>query len=403
MNTKPLTMLNFYSASTRIVNTRRGITECMESALGNDIADCDLVMIHASLGHDFKELIDGAQQLAPRAKVVAASCCGIVGKEGVSETMKDIAIMAIKGKELGLSWVNEIYGKNSYEKAKEMAEDLYRQQPGTRFIYFLASGIDIANDQCIAGIESVFGPDVTIFGATSADNMKGVVSYHAVEGQVYEHAAFMIGFADPDLEVSTQATHGFLAIGEPLVVTRSEGHYIYELNGKPAWTEFTQRLGLPATATCGDSIPIGALAEKLSPDLAKEYGNDHILRVVTRHEGDTMLYATTCEPGTQLWLTVRDEPLIFNEMDRMVKEMDGRMNGRKPVAVFHADCLARGRFLFNRVLKEELVSRMQFPFSSNGNCPPWLGMYGFGEFARLGGKNTYHNYTTALYTIYRKS
>lgn len=396
-------MLNFYSASTRIVNTRRGITECMESALGNDIADCDLVMIHASLGHDFKELIDGAQQLAPRAKVVAASCCGIVGKEGVSETMKDIAIMAIKGKELGLSWVNEIYGKNSYEKAKEMAEDLYRQQPGTRFIYFLASGIDIANDQCIAGIESVFGPDVTIFGATSADNMKGVVSYQAIEGHVYEHAAFMIGFADPDLEVSTQATHGFLAIGEPLVVTRSEGHNIYELNGKPAWTEFTQRLGLPATATCGDSIPIGALAEKLSPELAKEYGNDHILRVVTRHEGDTMLYATTCEPGTQLWLTVRDEPLIFNEMDRMVKEMDGRMNGRKPVAVFHADCLARGRFLFNRVLKEELVSRMQFPFSSNGNCPPWLGMYGFGEFARLGGKNTYHNYTTALYTIYRKS
>jgi hypothetical protein len=79
------------------------------------------------------------------------------------------------------------------------------------------------------------------------------------------------------------------------------------------------------------------------------------------------------------------------------------MNGRKPVAVFHADCLARGRFLFNRVLKEELVSRMQFPFSTNGSCPPWLGMYGFGEFARLGGKNTYHNYTTALYTIYRKS
>jgi hypothetical protein len=396
-------MLNFYSASTRIVNTRRGITECMESALGNDTADCDLIMIHASLGHDFKELIDGAQQLAPGAKIVAASCCGIVGKEGVSETMKDIAIMAIKGKEFGLTWVNEIYGSNSYDKAREMAEALYRQQPGTRFIYFLASGIDIANDRCIAGIESVFGPDVTIFGATSADNMKGVVSYQAVDGQVYEHAAFMIGFADPDLEVNTQATHGFLAIGEPLVVTKAEGHYIHELNGKPAWTEFTQRLGLPATATCGDSIPIGALAEKLSPELAMEYGNEHILRVVTRHEGDTMLYATTCSPGTQLWLTVRDEPLIFNEMDRMVKEMDSRMNGRKPVAVFHADCLARGRFLFNRVLKEELVSRMQFPFSTNGSCPPWLGMYGFGEFARLGGKNTYHNYTTALYTIYRKS
>jgi len=395
-------MLQFFSASTRLVNTRRGITECMESALGQETDACDLVIIHASLGHNFNELLDETKRLAPKADVVAASCCGIVGKEGVSESMKDIAIMAIKGKEFGLSWVDGIYGENSYEKSREMAEDLYRKQPDTSFIYLMAPGIDIANDRCIEGIESVFGPDITIFGATSADNMKGVVSYQGVAGQVFEHAAFIIGFADPTLEVNTQATHGFVAIGEPLTVTRSEGHNIYELNGKPAWTEFTSRLGLDPSMTCGDSIPVGALAEKLSPELAREYGNDHILRVVTSHTGETMLYATTCKPGTELWLTVRDEPLIFNEMDRMVKEMDRKMNGRKPIAVFHADCLARGRFLFNRVLKEELVSRMQYPFSRNGECPPWLGMYGFGEFARLGGKNSFHNYTTALYTIYRK-
>ena len=81
--------------------------------------------------------------------------------------------------------------------------------------------------------------------------------------------------------------------------------------------------------------------------------------------------------------------------------MTARANGMKPIAVFHADCLARGRYLTNRVLKEELVHQMQTPFYSNNVCPPWLGMYGFGEFARLNGKNTYHNYTTALYVIYR--
>lgn len=385
-----------------MVNTRRGVTECMESALGKEAADCSLIILHASLGHSFEELIAQAQEMAPKAKVVAASCCGIVGKEGVSDTMKDIALMAVRGPETAVAWVNDMYGTNSYEKSRQMALDLQRQLPGTNMIYFMASGIDIANDQCIAGIESVFGNDITLFGATSSDNMKGVVSYQAVEGKVYEHASFIIGFADPSLEVLTQATHGFLAIGEPMTVTKADGHYIYELNGKPAWTEFTHRLGLAPTATCGDSIPIGALAEKLPAALAREYGNDHILRVVTRHEGETMLYATTIKTGTSLWLTVRDEPLIFNEMDRMVQTMSSKMGGRKPVAVFHADCLARGRFLFNRVLKEELVSRMQFPFLSNGECPPWLGMYGFGEFAKLGGRNTYHNYTTALYAIYRK-
>ena len=395
-------MLEFFSASTRAVNAKRGITECMESALGKDMSDCDLVVIHASIGHNFSELTAQVKQLAPNARVVAASCCGIVGKEGVSESMKDIAIMAVRGKEFAISYSDGIYGYNSYEKCHEIATDLYAQDKDINMIYFLASGIDIDNDACIAGIESVFGEKVTVFGATSSDNMHGVISYQAVDENVFEHSAFMVGFSDPGLSVDTQATHGFVAIGEPMVVTKAEGYKILELDGKPAWTEFLNRLGLPESASSGDSIPIGALAEELTPELAKEYGNRHILRVVTHHAGDAILYATTIKEGTRLWLTTRDEDLIFKEMDRMVNMMVERIKGRKLLAVFHADCLARGKFLFNRVLKEELVNRMQFPFSADGECPPWLGMYGFGEFARLGGKNMYHNYTTALYAIYRK-
>ncbi len=394
-------MLKFYSASTRMVNTRRGVMECMEIALGEDYADCDLIILHASIGHNFSELIDQTRLMAPKARVVAASCCGVVGREGVSESMKDIALMAIKGNEFAVSQVDEIYGHNSYEKALELATSLKKQSPDINMIYFLASGIDIANDKCIEAFESVFGPEVTIFGATSSDNMKGFISFQAVDSKVMEHGAYAIGFADKTLTVETQATHGFVAVGEPLVVTKCTGHIIHELNGKPAWEEYLDRLGLPHDSSCGDSIPIGALGERLSPELAKEYGNEHILRAVIKHELSDMYYTTECSVGTQLWLTTRDEDLIFNEMDRMVQDMVSRSNGRTPVAVFHADCLARGRFLFNRIIKEELVGKMQFPFYTNGECPPWLGMYGFGEFARLGGKNMYHNYTTALYVIYR--
>lgn len=394
-------MLEFHSASVRMVNSRRAIAECLEVALQGK--SCDLILIHASLGHDFEELADEARRLHPQARVVAASCCGVVGTEGVSESMKDVAIMAVSGKDFALAHVDGILGENSFEKSVDLAHQLRSQNPAVNMVYFLASGIDIANDRCIAGLESVLGSSVTVFGATSSDNMRGVVSYQSVDGQVFEHAAFAIGFADPSLEVDTQATHGFVAVGDPLVVTRSEGHKIIELNGRPAWLEYTQRLGLPESATPGDTIPVGALAERLSPALAAEYGNEHILRVVTkRDEAGVMYYATECPVGTELWLTVRDEPRIFEDLDRMMIALNQRSGGRKPVAVFHADCLARGRFLFNRIMKEELVSRMQFPLSTEGVPPPWLGMYGFGEFARLGGANTYHNYTTALYVLYRR-
>jgi hypothetical protein len=368
-----------------MVNSRNAICECMESALGAD-KTCDLVMVSATMGHDYQELIDQIRVLAPGARVLGASCCGIVGREGVSESMKDVAIMAVRGKEMAVAHVDDIHGRNAYAKAVELAHQLQAAQPGINMICFLASGIDIANDQCIAGIESVFGSGVTIFGATSSDNMRGAVSYQMVDDRVFEHAAWAVGFADSTLQVDTQATHGFLAVGEPMTVTRAEGTRLIELDGQAAWQVYTERLGLEAaTATCGDTIPVGALAELLPEALAAEYGNAHILRVVTRHDADgTMHYPTEIQAGTKLWLTVRDEARIFSDMDRMMSQMTARAGGHKPVAVFHADCLARGRFLFNRVMKEELVSRMQFPLSAGGAPPPWLGMYGFGEFARLG-------------------
>lgn len=395
-------MLSFYSSSSRIVNSKRAITEVIENALYENKSECDLLIIHASIGHNFKELIQEAKLICPNATVVAASCCGVIGKEGVSESMKDIAIMAVKGKDFDLAFCDDFFGKNAYEKTLAMAKDLKAKKPNINMLYYLGSGIDTDNNAVINACEEIFGKDVTLFGATSSDNMKGLVNFQAVNESVYEHAAILIGFSDPTLSVETQATHGFKAIGEPFVVTKAEGHLIHELNGKPAWTEYTTKLGLANSVNCGDTIPIGALGEKLNNEDAKVYGNNHLLRVVTKHDGESLYYSTNINVGTELWLTVRDEDLIFSEMERITNVIKNKIADRQVIAVFHADCLARGKFLFNKIIKEELVNRMQYPFYINGECPPWLGMYGFGEFARLNGKNTYHNYTTGLYVIYRK-
>lgn len=394
-------MLNFKSFSTRIVNTKRCVQECVDGVSVDKNISPKVLMVHASIGHDFNEIADEFRRLMPETIMVGASCCGIVGSEGVSESLKDMAVMGIYGEEVYVSHSDGIFGKNAFEVTRSVSQKLKDQNPDINMVYIMASGIDIANDRCIEGIEDVFGEEVHIFGATSADNMRGEVSYQIFNDKVFEHSIFLVGFADKSLKVETQATHGFVGMEQAMVVTKANGNIIEELNGKPAWDEYTHRLGLSSDAECGDTIPIGALGEKLKPQLAKEYGNDLLLRVVTQHNGNSMYYATTIEEGTELYLTTRDEELIFDEMDRIVKELIQRIGNSEVVAVFHADCLARGRFLFNRIIKEELVAKMQFPFYKEGNCPPWIGMYGFGEFARLGGRNQYHNYTTALYVICR--
>ena len=395
-------MLTFASANIRSVNPKRAMLEAVELAYGQDSADCEVLLINAAVGHDLVALSKAAQALCPKARVLAASCAGVVGREGPGESIHDIAVMGISGEGCAVATVDDLVGATSFEKGAELARQLTGTPHPVRMLYLLASGIDIANDEVIAGIESVLGPDVVIFGATSSDQMRGVATHQAIDGTLHQHAAFAVGIWDPTLEVVTQATHGFVASGEPMVVTAAEGNRIIELDGRPAWSVFLEHLDLPADATEADTIPIGALAEELPPDLAAEYGNPHILRVVTHHTDDgALVYATTCKVGTRLWLTVRDEELIFRDMDRMLESMTGGQEGRLPVAVFQADCLARGRRLFKMVMKEELVHRMQEPFSDDGVVPPWLGMYGFGEYARLGGRNEYHNYTTALGALYR--
>lgn len=395
-------MLQFNSASARIVNSARAMAECLEVATDNQPGGADLIIFNASIGHDFDTLLQEAHKLAPNAQILGASCCGVVGKEGVSESMKDIAVMTVKGDEFAVASVNNLYGSNAYEKTIELAEELKRKAPGATMVNFMGSGIDTNNSECLRAFKEVLGEEVTIFGATSSDNMKGYVSYQVAADEVRQHSAWAVAFNDPTLKIATGATHGFLAVGEPLKVTRSEGHIIKELNGKPAWSEYTRHLGLSPDVDCSATIPIGALGEALPESVAGEYGNPHILRAVTKADGEDMYYATDCPEGTPLWLTKRDEELIFSDMDRLTRKLYDKLGNGTPVAVFHADCLARGRSLFGRIIKEELVGKMQHPFHNNAECPPWLGMYGFGEFARLGGKNTYHNYTTALYVIYRQ-
>lgn len=396
-------MLHFHSASVRMANPQRAMLECLEAALGDAYPSCDLLIINASIGHDLAALSAQAQATCPGVRVVGASCAGVVGREGVSESMNDVAVMAVRGPDFVLSHVDGLCGDNAYEKGLALAEGLLRGKAPINMVYLMAPGIDNANDRIIQALESRLGRAVTLFGATSADNMRAVATFQAVDGQVYQRAAFAVGFSDPTLDVVTRATHGFVAVGEPLVITRAQGHRILSLNGKPAWPEYLARLGLPIGATVADSSPIGALAERLPDALAAEYGNPHILRAVTLHDPNGALhYPTTCTEGTPLWLTVRDEARIFSDLDRMLLALQAEAGGRKPVAVFQADCGARGRLLFHRIMKEELIQRLQYPFSTDGAAPPWLGMYGFGEFARLAGINTYHNYTTAIAALYRK-
>lgn len=401
-------MLKFFSSVNSAVNSKRAIGQAIEDALaGEPDAQCDLLVIHATIGHNLKEMLGEARRMLPEAEIIGCTVAGVIGKEGVHESMRSLGVMAIKGprSEFAVASRDNLRGNNSFDIAKDVATDLKNKNGKINMVMLLASGIDIAADRSIAGMESVLGKNVPIFGGTASDNMRGVSTFQWLGEKIYERGVVAIGFADPTLSLIGRAHHGSVPVGMPFVVTKSEANRIDELDGQPAWPYLMGKLNVPVDTPIGmGTIPISGLGQELEPEFHSEYDNKHVLRAMFHKDAENKAFFHPVDtvPGTKLWLMQRDENLIFEGGNRMIKRLVDDLKGRQPVAVFHADCGARGRVMFNRVLKEEYISGIQVPINqASGSDVPWLGMYGFGEFCPLGGKNRFHTFTSAVYCIVR--
>lgn len=399
-------MLQFFSASTSIVNSKRAITECLEVALeGEANLDCDLIIIYTAMGHNFKELLSEAHKLSPNAQIAGCTCAGIIGKNGPDESMKALAIMVIKGpaEEFAIASAKAKTIGDAYETGVRIAEDLKRKNPDINMIHFLPSVLPtIPYDRAIAGIESVFDPDTPIFGGASVDNMKGINTYGFLNDQVIEQGWIAIGFADPTLKIITGVNHGFNVLkGMQLEITRNESNIIYEFNGQPAWTYLTNMLGVPESTDRMEVLTLSIVAEELPAEFEEDYGSRYVLRsLLGDQKSNSFSYPATCNKGTRLFLAKRDEQGMFDGVDRITKQIQDLLKGKKPLAVFHADCLLRGRFSINRILKDEFINRMQYPICQ-GDPIPWLGLYCGGEIAMIGGKNWFHTFTSSLFVLFR--
>jgi hypothetical protein len=398
-------MLQFFSASTSIVNSKRAINECLENALeGQPNLDCDLIIIYTAMGHKFKDLLSEAHKLSPDARIVGCTCAGIIGKNGSDESMTALAIMVVKGPKNEFTLTNRktSAGIDTYKVAGEMAQELKDKNPAISCLLFIPSIFEwLPFDQAVAGIKSVFGQNIPVFGGVSMDNFKIVNCFHFFDEEVVERGAVMVGFADRTLNFISRANHGFGILEEkPFIVTRSKGNCIYEFDGKPVWKVFTDTLGIPEDTGYIEVILIAFFAGELPDKLQEEYGSKYILFGPQKNEDNSINIPITCYDGMKIWLTKRDEKRMFEGVDWMISKVLDELKDNKPVAVFHADCALRGKLSLQRILKDELINRIQYPICKGENIP-WIGLYSGGEFAGIGEQTWFHQVTSSLFVIYR--
>jgi len=399
-------MLQFFSASTNIVNSKRAITECLENALqGEPDLNCDLLIIYSAMGHNFKDLLTEAKKLSPGARIAGCTCAGVIGKSGPDESMTALAIMAIKGPKNEFAVCHKLKepGIDSFIEGARLAQELKIQNGNISMMLFLPSFLEWRPfDRAIQGIESVFGPHVPIFGGVALDNFKAINCFHFFDDQVFESGAVLIGLADSSLKFSSHASHGFKVIeGMPLKITKCKSNVIYEIDGTPAWIKLAEILGIPESTNLIEAVSIAVFTRLLPQELQAGYNSRYFpFSPMEINEDYSIQVSVICEEGMTIWLTRRDEKEMFEGVDHIVRKILEDLNEKKPVVIFHSDCVVRGRFSLNRILKDDLINRIQSPIS-RGEVIPWIGLYSGGEMCMVAGRNMINNCSSSLFVIYR--
>ena len=395
--------LSFGSASTATVNTRRAVAECLEATFGDGV-ECDLLIVHTTMGHNFDELLGEFHRIVPSAVIAGCTGSGVIGRTGALETMRSLAVMGVRGPKdaFAVAACDRPDPADLFNAGATLARDLVQQAPRINVVLCFPSYAFLPAADLLRGIESVVGPNVPVVGGYALDNVKLKTSFQFLNRRIYEMGVIAVGLADPNLELCTRVNHGYRPMGVPLEATRCDGARVYEFDGRPAWVAFTAALGLPPTTHPIELVPIAALGKELEPEYREMYGSDYVIvGGVLRQPDDSVLLNTSCFEGELLRTMERHEDGIFAGVDRLAQQLATDLRGRLPVAVFHADCAARGKLSFNRILKEELISRIQEPLCGGENVP-WLGIYGGSELCPLSGRNIVHSYTSAVFALVEK-
>lgn len=183
---------------------------------------------------------------------------------------------------------------------------------------------------------------------------------------------------------------GCRPVGEPLRVTRSDRHLVYELDGRPALDRL--RDVVPEELLDDPERALHAVSVALLPDGGgtRLSPGEYLVRNIIAADPDTgaLGVADCVEEGSSVVFAVREPESARVELERSVaalgEEGDGWAFG------LYFDCVARGRSLYGKPDVDSGILRDALPGL------PILGFFCNAEIAPLRGVNQLFTYTGVL-------
>ena len=376
-------------------------TDACQEAVTKLGGEPDLVIVFASVSYEQDKVLAGVRSVSKQALVVGSSTAGEITTDGPSKK-HSVAVMALRSSSVKFyAGVGENIAANPRAAGKASADAVKNQSKEKLAAVMMFTDVLVGNGaDVVRGVLDSLGEHFPIIGGASGDDFQFKKTYQYLNDKAYSGVVVGLGFVG-NLKIGIGVKHGWIPIGFPLKVTKSEGSVLHELNHKPAISIYEDYFG-PETASQLKFEVLAKLAITYPLGIKTAGSEEMLIRdPITVDDTGSITCAAEIPEGSEVQLMIGSREEAVKVAKQAGEEAMSELGGT-PKAVIIFNCIARSK-LFGERAGDEITAIQE----AVGKDIPLIGFYTYGEQAPLGGEvrninkcsPAFHNETVVIVVL----
>ncbi len=353
------------------------------------------LLVFGSVSFDQDELLRGVADTAPETKIIGCSTAGEISSEGLSSE-KSVVIMALGGDELD---VETALGNHLLWNARQAGFDCAKElqyashgylQAGIVFTDVIAGNGELAVD----GMRERLGPSIPLTGAAAGDDLLFFETYQYFGDRAYSGSVASLGLSGKFV-VASAVADGFLPIGMPRRITKSEGVTVQQIDNARAVSVYEDYFGSDYSSELHEHLlsdlavtfPLGIMA----PDSDRLISRNPIYA----DEKGGMIFTAPIPEGSAAHIMISDTAQTLSSARDAAERIMKEIGAKKPRAALVFNSIARKKLLGSDA--DEEIHIIQ---NIIGREVPLAGFYGYAQIdSPISGEKPFYNASLVIWVL----
>lgn len=370
---------------------RAGREATVAALAGRD--DARLLVVFCSERHDLHELLGAINLESGRVPLIGCSTAGEIATGGPDD--EGVVIFALGGPGFSITTAVAEHASHDLRAAGATGASAALGVDVTKHSVLLMLTDALAGDQqeILRGAYGVVGASIQLVGGCAGDDLKMERTFQ-LHGDSVLSDAIVTAAITSDAPIGIGVRHGWTTIGQPMLVTRSSGKTVHELDGRPALDVYLELLEAPTTSL-HDTASFTRFAMLHPLGLARRSAEPHVRFVAGADFATRALECFASVPeGAAIWLMQGDAESVLTATDAACHDALDAISPHRPAGLLAFDCIAR-----RGVLTDDGIHREIARIAHLSGGAPVAGFYTYGEIARTRGVSGFHNDTLVVLAV----